>query len=138
MASPKPAPDLKIPESKHTVSVSIIDTTTRVNGLPTAAFTVPTVGAYSVIMGGCSYSFLIEHRNSTSSSKHDRLLFDLGFPTDPENGAQVLVQQMQGSGIEMATEKSVYDILKDQNGEPDSIGGIIWSHYHPVSVVLTC
>lgn len=135
MPAAKPTPDLKIPDSKHTVSVSIIDTTRSVNGMPTAAFTQPEVGGYSVILGGCSYSFMIQHKSSTPSSKHDKLLFDLGFRTDPENGARVIWEQMKASGIQMTIEKSVYDILKDQGGEPDSIGGIIWSHYHPVSTV---
>lgn len=133
MAAPKPVPDLNIPRSEHTVTVSIIDTTTRVNGLPTAAFTLPEVGEYSVIMGGCSYSFLIEHGNSDAKSKYDRLLFDLGFRTDPENGPQAIMQQMTAAGVEMRAKQGVYDVLKEKDGRPDEIGGIIWSHYHPVS-----
>jgi hypothetical protein len=100
MATSKQTPDLKIPASEHTVSVSIIDTTLRLTGLPTAAFTQPQVGGYSTIVGGVAYSFLIKHPQSGKASKHDKLLFDLGLRKDVENSPKVIVEQGKAFGFQ--------------------------------------
>ena len=133
MAAPKQSPDLKIPPSDHTVSVSIIDTTLRLSGLPVAAFTSPEVGGYSTITGGIAYSFLIKHPSSGEASKYDKLLFDLGLRKDIENSPKVIVEQGKTFGFQMEVQKNVYEILKDGGDDPAEVGGIIWSHYHLVS-----
>lgn len=133
MSNAKSAPDLKIPRSEHTVSVSIIDTTVRITGLPVAAFTQPQIDGYSTIVGGCAYAFLIKHHNSATKSKHDTLLFDLGVRKDVQNSPKVVVDQAVAAGFQMEVKKNVYDILQDEGDDPAKVGGIIWSHYHVVS-----
>jgi hypothetical protein len=133
MADPKPAPDLNIPSSEHTVSVSIIDTTLRLTGLPTAAFTQPEVAGYSTIVGGIAYCFLIKRNQPTDSNKRDTLLFDLGVRKDIWNSPKVILDQASTAGFQMDVQKNVYDILKDAGDDPGKVGGVIWSHYHVVS-----
>ena len=133
MATPKPAPGLNIPSSEHTVNVSIIDTTLRLTGLPTAAFTQPEVAGYSTIVGGIAYSFLIKRNEPIDSSKHDTLLFDLGVRKDIWNSPKVILDQASSAGFQMDVQKNVYEILKDAGDDPAKVGGIIWSHYHVVS-----
>ena len=133
MAAPKPAPDLKIPSSEHTVSVSIIDTTVRITGLPTAAFTQPEVAGYSTIVGGIAYSFLIKRNQPADPNKHDTLLFDLGVRKDIWNSPKVILDQAASAGFQMDVKKNVYDIIEDAGEDPASVGAIIWSHHHVVS-----
>ena len=133
MASPTPAPDLKIPASEYTVDVSIIDSTLRMSNLPAAAFMSPEVGGYSTINNGVSYSFLIKHKNSAAASKYDTLLFDLGLRKDWENSPNIVVEQAKQFGFQLEVKKNVDEILKDGGDDPAEVGGIIWSHYHLVS-----
>ncbi len=135
MPTPKPAPDLKIPHSEHTVGVSIIDTTVRMSGIPTAAFTQPTVGGYSALIGGVAYAFLIKHRNPDIAGKHDTLLWDLGVRKDLENSSKAVIDLAMAMGFQMDVKKDVIDILRDEGADPAEVGGIIWSHYHVVSQI---
>lgn len=133
MAASKPIPDLNIPASQHTVSVSIIDTSLRISGLPMAAFMQPDMPGLSTIEGGVSYSFLIKHNQQSSSGKLDTILFDLGARKDIWNSPKAIVEQGTSAGIQMEIKKNVYDILKEAGDDPDKIGAIIWSHFHSVS-----
>jgi hypothetical protein len=132
MSSPASLPSLNVPASSNTVDVYIIDTTTCVNGLPVSAFMNPQVPGMSMIVDGCSYSFLIKRKDPSTPSKYDNLLFDLGARKDSENGPTVLVEQAKQMGFSFSVDKDVATILKDDGVDLSSIGGIIWSHYHAV------
>lgn len=83
MSKPAELPPWNIPSSKSIVNLSVIDTTTRVRGLPTALFFVPTIGEYNTVF--CpAYGFLIEHEPSGK-----KILFDLGVPKNWRNGPPV-------------------------------------------------
>lgn len=136
MPSTVPAPSLNIPESSQTVKVFIIDSTTRVNGLPAAAFTNPQIPGAEMIKDGVSYAFLIKHKNPDAPSKFDTLVFDLGARKDFENGPTVLIEQAQQAGFRFTVDKDVATILKESGQDLNDVGAVIWSHYHAVSIRL--
>jgi hypothetical protein len=129
MTTAKPPPNLAIPSSDHTVSVSIIDTTSNVRGIPVEYFMNPLVPGYTHIDAPC-YAFLIKHDNSNASSKYDSLVFDLGVRKDWEHGPKATVDQVKGGGFDVTVDKSVSEILTDGGEKLEDVGGIIWSHHH--------
>ena len=132
MPTAMPPPTLHIPASEHTVTISIIDTTTRITGIPITAFAQPEIPSLTTVVNGCSYSFLVRHSDPAAKSKYDTLLFDLGTRKDFENGPKAVVEQSKYFTYKV--EKNVFDILKDQGDDPAEVGGIIWSHCHVVRV----
>jgi len=135
MANPLLAPDLKIPYSKHVVQVCIIDTTTRVNGLPAAAFMSPAIPGYQIIKDGCAYAFIVKHNNPEATTKYDTLLFDLGVRKDFENSPPTIVEQSKAFGLSFSVEKDVATTLKENGQDLNKVGAIIWSHYHSVNYI---
>ena len=132
MAPAKSPPDLHIPQSKHTVTVSVIDTTAHV-ALPASIMMEPSVPGYDTL-AACCYAFLIKHENPDAKGKYDTMLFDLGVRKDFENAPKGVVDMMSSPGTKLEIEKNVIDILKDNGEDPTRVGGIIWSHWHFVSV----
>lgn len=126
MPSPQPPPDLNIPKSDATVTVSIIDTTGFV-GISASKFVEPVIAGNERLYA-CCYSFLIKRSNPQSKTKHDTLLFDLGIRKDLENAPKVLRARQEDVTVEVG--KSVVDILKENGQDPTQVGGIIWSHWH--------
>jgi hypothetical protein len=125
MATSEPAPPLNIPQSKNTVKVSIIDSTSIIT-LPMSVMCKPkNVGGHEKCV--CpAYSFLIEHESE--DGKRRRLLFDLGVRKDWENMAPYAVERIKRAGWGVKVDKDVYDILEEQErGSAASIEGIIWS-----------
>lgn len=131
MATPQPPPDLEIPESKNTVTVSIIDTTASIT-IPASMFMEPNIKGNEMLTA-CCFSFKIEHNNPNKKSKYDTLLFDLGVRKDLENSPKPLVDQFAAMGAEIPIMKNVVDILEENGDDPKKVGGIIWSHHHVVS-----
>ncbi|KAJ8110962.1 hypothetical protein OPT61_g6328 [Boeremia exigua] len=121
------APSLEIPFSKRTVEVCIIDTTTKVNGLPASAFMTPSIPGYQIIRDGCEYAFVIKH---TGSDKIDTLIFDLGVRKDFENSPPVIVEQSANLGLSFSVESDVASTLVEHGQDLDGVDAIIWSHYH--------
>lgn len=118
MKSPKPSPPLHIPESPHTVKVSIIDTTSRVH-IPTVPFFQPAIKGFGFL--DCpAFSFLIQ------SSSGRSLLFDLGVRKDWQNLAPVVTDWIQEWGAKVTVEKDVAEILEDNGVKRESIEAIIW------------
>ncbi|KAL9601984.1 MAG: hypothetical protein Q9179_002700 [Wetmoreana sp. 5 TL-2023] len=118
------AAELSIPESLSTVDVHIIDSTSRISGIPTETFMEPKVKGYNNI--DCpAFSFLIEHPKSS-----ERVLFDLGVRKDWENLSASISKRLKDRGWSVTVEKGVAAILKDNGVEPKSISAIIWSHFH--------
>lgn len=72
-------PELYIPESKSTVKVAIINTTSRMGKFPGAAFIDPIIPGTEE-MHCVSFAFLIEH--PTSTHKYATLLFNLNIRKD--------------------------------------------------------
>jgi len=122
LTTPKPAPQLYIPESKNTVKVSCIDSTSRFQ-LPITNFLQPDyVGKDALI--GPSFSFLIEHPASKP------ILFDLGVRKDFE----VLPSYKRWMEMKwkIVVDRDVATILKEDGVDIDggAIKSIIWSHHH--------
>ncbi|KAJ1303845.1 hypothetical protein OPQ81_008265 [Rhizoctonia solani] len=120
---PSPAPPLNIPASDHVVKLSIIDTTTRMNGLASSMFFEPAVKGHEYLSAP-AYSFLIENESGT------RVLFDLAVPKKWENTAPIMVNFVRQLGWEIEVTKNVSDILIEHGIPLDSISTIIWSHHH--------
>ncbi|KAG9099724.1 hypothetical protein FS749_000586 [Ceratobasidium sp. UAMH 11750] len=127
MATPltaSPLPPLNIPRSDVVVKVSVIDSTTRVKGLPTHLFFGPTIKGYEVL--DCpAYSFLIEHESSGK-----KLLFDLAVAKDWRNGPPTIANRVLQNNWQVIVPKNVSDILNEHGVPLESINSIIWSHYH--------
>ena len=135
MAQPKAAPDLKIPSSQHTVTVSIIDTTGHV-ALPPKYLMEPPIPGHEELSAVC-YAFLIKHENKEAKSKYDTMIFDLGVIKDFENASpKVISESLKSRGVKVSVEKDVHQILKENGEDPDKAGAIIWSHWHWVSTVI--
>jgi hypothetical protein len=133
MASPTFSPSLNIPSSNSTVDVSIIDSTTSVNGLPVSAFMAPQIPGEQVISNGVSYAFLVKCKSTDKPSQFDTLIFDLGTRKDFENGPKVVVEQAKENGFSMSVEKDIETTLEEHGEDINHVGGIVWSYYHVVS-----
>ncbi|KAL8851240.1 MAG: hypothetical protein Q9221_003871 [Calogaya cf. arnoldii] len=124
------ATDFNIPGSTSTVSISIINTTSRIRGIPTSTFMEPPIKGHDTL--DCpAYSFLIEHK-----PLNQKLLFDLGVRKDWENLAPKISTTIKEKGWSVTVEKGVNEILKDNGVEPGSINAIIWRsdrllRFHP-------
>ncbi|KAK3938540.1 beta-lactamase-like protein [Diplogelasinospora grovesii] len=130
VVKPKPAPDLGIPPSSHTVDVSIIDSTTNLKGLPTKWFMTPAIPGHDSLgmdRGAPAFSFLIQHPTLNRT-----LVFDLGLRKDWQNLSPALTKLLNpNSGLSLTVQKNVRDIL-DESGLVDTskIEAVVWSHHH--------
>jgi glyoxylase-like metal-dependent hydrolase (beta-lactamase superfamily II) len=120
MAQP---PDLKIPPSNTTVNVRIIDTTSKIVGIPAKDFIQPDIKGFSEL--NCpAFCFLIEHPSSRS------LLFDLGVRKDYENLPPRIWNRIKDGGWKVTVKQGVREQLEANGVDEKDIEGIIWSHYH--------
>ncbi|KAI4190992.1 MAG: hypothetical protein L6R41_000442 [Letrouitia leprolyta] len=116
--------ELAIPESSSTVDIHIIDSTSRIKGIPISLFMEPEIKGHDIV--DCpAFSFLIEHRATST-----KLLFDLGVRKDWEKLSTKIYDRIKAGGWSVTVEKGVADILKDNGVEPASVNAIIWSHLH--------
>lgn len=123
--SPVPPPDLGIPSSSNTVSVSIIDSTTSVAGVASARFVKPDIPGFEYLVAG-SYSFLIQH-----PTLHRNLVFDLAFRKDKENLCPPLLEAINNVyKAEVWAEKDVKDVLEEGGFDTSKVEAVIWSHWH--------
>ncbi|OCL06121.1 Metallo-hydrolase/oxidoreductase [Glonium stellatum] len=122
LTTPKPAPELNIPESSSTVKISVIDSTARLS-LPFSHFLTPTLKGKESI-GGPAYSTLIEHPSGR------KVLFDLGVRKDWENMAPIIVGTAKKAGWSIKVEKNVAEILEERGLRTEDIEAVIWSHHH--------
>ncbi|KAL8732328.1 MAG: hypothetical protein Q9181_003999 [Wetmoreana brouardii] len=106
-----------------TVEVNIINSTSRIWGIPTKMFMEPKMKGYNTV--DCpAFSFLIEHPKSG-----ERVLFDLGVRKDWENLSARISKELKDRGWSATVEKGVAAILKDNGVDPNSINAIIWRYY---------
>lgn len=119
----QPPPDLKIPSSTTTVNVRIIDTTSRISGIPLAGFVSPEIKGFTHL--NCpAFSFLIEHPSNR------KLLFDLGVRKDTENFAPKIRKRLEDGGWGVEVKQGVREQLEANGVNVKDIEGIIWSHWH--------
>ncbi|KAF2267194.1 hypothetical protein CC78DRAFT_530992 [Lojkania enalia] len=120
---PVAPPDLTLPPSTNTVSVSIIDTTSSITGLPTSRFFVPEVSGAKYFVDVRAFSFLIQHPRL---NRH--LLFDLGIRKDIENVP--FINNLKSSSAEVKVEKGVREVLEEGGFDATRLEAVIWSHWH--------
>jgi hypothetical protein len=119
----QPAPDLKIPSSATTVNVRIIDTTTRIVGIPLKGFVQPEIKGFTHLK--CpAFSFLIEHPSNR------KLLFDLGVRKDTENFAPRIRKRISDGGWDVVVKQGVREQLEANGVKGSDIEGVVWSHWH--------
>ena len=116
----KPPPSLNIPDSESVVNVHIINTTSRVQGIPYSAFMTPSYKGLNTL-DAPAFSFLIEHQSSGR-----KLLFDLGVRKDWKNLPPSIVKRIKDGGWTVTVEKGVADILQAGGVAPKDIEAIIW------------
>ncbi|KAM7187775.1 beta-lactamase-like protein [Naviculisporaceae sp. PSN 640] len=131
--SPSP-PDLHIPPSKHTVSVSIINTTSAIRGAKASDFFGPPIEGHEWLAAPV-FCFLIQHHEYDDKDlakpipgKTRNLLFDLGIRKDWWSSAPLLVECLRTRGSH-STSGETY-ASSTSNIDPNTIEAIIWSHHH--------
>jgi len=125
LVDPKPVPALNIPKSTSTVTVRVIDSTSRITA-PIAIFVTGTIDGHTEITNVPAYSFLISNGN-----RH--VLFDLGVPKDIQNGAPATTAMLK-RGFTVDVKQNVAEILDDHSSEvgvkSKDVEAVIWSHHH--------
>lgn len=122
MATPA-APDLNIPASDATVSVSIIDTTAILKGVDAWKFVMPSVPGHEYLAVPC-FSFLVQHPSGR------RLVFDLGIRKDWQAYPPQLQRRFRDGGYSFDIRANVADLLTEHNIPLESVEAVIWSHWH--------
>ena len=116
----KPPPSLNIPDSKAVVNVHIINSTSRIKGIPYSVFMEPSYKGLDTL-DAPAFSFLIEHQTSGR-----KLLFDLGVRKDWENLPPTLIEHIKDFGCTVTVEKGVAEVLQAGGVAPKDIEAIIW------------
>lgn len=116
----KPPPQLNIPDSKSVVNVHIIDSTSRIKGIPFSAFMTPPYKGLDYL--DCpAFCFLIENQSSGR-----KVLFDLGVRKDWENLPATIVKRIKDGGWTVTIKKEVAEILLEGGVAPKEVEAIIW------------
>ncbi|RDA85888.1 hypothetical protein CP532_2715 [Ophiocordyceps camponoti-leonardi (nom. inval.)] len=117
-------PELGIPSSTSTVSVSIINTTATIDGITTGAFMQPPRRGHEFFSVPC-YAFLIRNE-----ALNRNVVFDLGVRRDVENFSPHTRQKLEKLSFRVDVETDVRDILTRQGVDVDEIEAVVWSHWH--------
>ena len=119
MAPPTP---LTIPPSPATVTISIINTTSHITGIPITTFMHPPIQGHSTL--DCpAYSFLITH---DASKQRRTILFDLGVRKDWENLAPKIGARIKEQGWSVSVEKGVSEILEEGGVGLGGVEAVVW------------
>ena len=129
-------PVFQLPESSSTVTVRVIDSTTRLY-YPVGTQLQPNYKGHTD-WANPSYSLLVEHGQQTQhqhgsdhhekTNKARRVLFDLGVQKDWQNQAPSIVDMIKDFGWTIKVEKHVAEILEENGVEKESIEAIIWRY----------
>ena len=120
--SPSSPVSLSLPTSSSTVNVSILNTTARIDRLPTSYHYPPShIPAPFTHLNCPCFAFLIEHPPSGQ-----KVLFDLGMRKDWQNLAPSIVSMIKTVGADIKVEKDVSEILEAGGIDLKDIDGIIW------------
>ena len=106
----------QIPDSDCCVQICIIDTTTRIEGVPMNMLLDPEIPGWECPPMSV-YALLIEHASGR------KLLYDLGLRKDWENLPPHISGMLQQVSINV--EKDITEILKEDGLEPGDIEAII-------------
>lgn len=112
-----------VPSGKP-VTTRIIDSTSKIAGLPMKALMKPGIEGLEMMPEAPTWSFLIEHESGR------KLLFDLGIPTDWQDAAPAVSDRLKSMGWDISVQKPTVDILKEQGIDASAIEAIVWSHWH--------
>lgn len=113
-----------LPPSGAVASVSIIDSTTKINKLPTHYLMKPPMAGMEVMPEIPTWSFLVE-----SATTGRKALFDLGVPPNwREHFAPVVADKLVASGWEIGAEKHVVDILRENGVQAEAIDAVVWRY----------
>jgi len=113
-------PPLNIPESNSTVVVHVMNSTTRIQGIPSNFFFEPEIKGFDTL-DPTAFSFLIEHPASSR-----KLLWDLGVRKDWQDLAPGIAKAIKDRGWKVTVEKGVAEILEEGGVKPKDINSIIW------------
>lgn len=109
-----------VPPGTTKVSVSLIDTTSRLKRFPVKVLMEPPMPGLETL-DLPAWSFLIEHPSGR------KLLFDSGVPYDWEtNLTPAVSRRIKEHQWDVRVERKVVDILKEGGLEPRQIEAVIW------------
>ncbi|KAL8919221.1 MAG: hypothetical protein Q9208_006882 [Pyrenodesmia sp. 3 TL-2023] len=122
--SPQAAPSFQFPPSSATVTVRVIDSTTRLQINPDI-FWRPKIEGLNLFEAPV-FCFLISHGD-------EHILFDLGVRRDWENYAPSTVKLIKATTT-VQTQKNISEILDSSTSglgiKSTDISAVIWSHHH--------
>jgi hypothetical protein len=113
-------PPLNIPDSNSTVVVHVINSTARIQGIPSNFFFEPEIKGFDTL-DPTAFSFLIQHPASSR-----KLLWDLGVRKDWHDLAQGIAKAIKDRGWKVTVEKGVAEILEEGGVKLEDINSIIW------------
>ncbi|KIW75189.1 hypothetical protein Z517_11962 [Fonsecaea pedrosoi CBS 271.37] len=108
----------------NTVRVRIIDTTSRIEKVPSTFLMEPIVPGFTHMPKLPSWSFLVEHASGKKA------LFDLGVPPTWKDFSPVTTSHTIAAGWNVTAEKHTVQILEETGIKGEEISSIIWSHWH--------
>ncbi|PFH55225.1 hypothetical protein XA68_10334 [Ophiocordyceps unilateralis] len=119
----KPTPDLNIPPSPSTVSVSLINAA-RIHHVCTADLVQPPRKGHEFFDAPC-YVFLVRN-----TALNRTVIFDLGVRRDANNFSPAARRMIQKGGVIIDVDFDVREILQRQGVDLSEIEAIVWSHWH--------
>ena len=126
ISTPEDTPAFTIPAGAI-VSVSIIDTTTKLTNIPWSFLMKPAIKGHDHSKDLPALSFLVEN------SSGRRVLFDLGTRKDFMDIDAPISARVKKLGWQPSAEKNVIEILEENNIPGQSIEALIW-RYSPSPV----
>ena len=105
----------------ETVRVRIIDTTSRIELVPSTFLMEPIVPGFTHMPKLPSWSFLVEHGPTGK-----KVLFDLGVPPDWKSMSPATTDHTIAAGWKVSAEKNTVQILEENGISGQEINSIIW------------
>jgi hypothetical protein len=112
---------LDIPHSDVTITTKVLDLVT-IHGSNCNHLYHPPIEGVEVLRAVPSLSFLLEHHSG------QKLLFDLGVPTDLETLGSEVADRLKKVGHQITVQKDVVDALEEHNIKREDINAVIWRY----------